>query len=96
MAELTLISTRQRQLKPLVQAAIQNELRLLEAGIRRAEQKLLEFEDRHQLSSPDFIERFERGDLEESLEFAEWIGEFRLLERLKEKADTLREIRFAD
>jgi hypothetical protein len=71
MVELRLISPRQHPLKPLVQAAIQNVMRLLEAGIRRAKQKLFEFEDRHQLSSPDFIERFERGDLEESLEFAE-------------------------
>jgi hypothetical protein len=32
--------------------------------------------------------------MEENLESAEWIGEFRMLERLKEKAETLRGIRF--
>lgn len=37
MTELTLISTNQRPLKPLVEAALANELRLLEAGIRRTE-----------------------------------------------------------
>ena len=31
-----------------------------------------------------------------TLEFAEWIGEYRLRERLLEKAETLRAIRFAD
>ena len=31
-----------------------------------------------------------------TLEFAEWIGEHRLRERLLEKADVLRAIRFAD
>ena len=96
MAELTLTSPHKRQLKPLVEAALQNELRLLEAGIRRTRQKLQEFETRYGLPSAEFIHRYEQDELEETLEFAEWIGEYRLLERLEEKADTLREIRFAN
>jgi len=96
MAELTLISPHQRPLRPLVEGALQNELRLLEAGIRRSEQRLREFEARYGLSSADFIQRYEHDELEETLEFAEWIGEYRLWERLREKANTLREIRFAD
>jgi len=96
MAELTLISPRKRQLKPLVEAALDNELRLLGAGIRRTEQKLQEFETRYGLPSAEFIQRYEQDELEETLEFAEWIGEYRLLERLQEKADTLREIHFAN
>jgi len=85
MAELTLISPRQRQLKPLVEAALQNELRLLEAGIQRTEQGLQEFEAQYDLSSAEFIRRYEQDELEEALQFAEWIGEYRLLERLQEK-----------
>lgn len=96
MAELTLISSRKRELKPLIEAALQNELRLLEAGIRRSEQRLREFENRYGLSSAEFVYRYEQDELEENLEFAEWIGEYRLLERLREKAETLREIRFAN
>lgn len=96
MAELTLTSPRRRQLKALVEAALHNELRLLEAGIRRTRQKLQEFETRYGLPSAEFIRRYEQDELEETLEFAEWIGEYRLLERLEEKADTLREIRFAN
>ncbi len=96
MAELVLISPRRRQLKPLVEAALQNELRLLEAGIHRTEQKLRDFESQYGLSSTEFIRRYEQDELEETLEFAEWLGEYRLLERLKEKADILREIQFAN
>src|SRR5215468_7193949 len=86
MAELTLISSSQRPLQPLVEGALQNELRLLEAGIWRSEQRLQEFEVRYGLSSVDFIQRYENDELEETLEFAEWIGEYRLKERLLEKA----------
>ncbi len=96
MAELTLRSSRQAQLKPLVEAALHNEVRLLEAGINRTRQKLQEFEKRFGLSSAEFIRRYEQGKVEESLEFAEWIGEYRLLERLQEKIETLREIRFGN
>ncbi len=70
-----------------------NELRLLEAGIRRTEQKLQGFETRYGLPSAEFVRRYEQDRLEETLEFAEWIGEYRLLERLREKADALRELR---
>jgi hypothetical protein len=84
MAELTLISPRQRELRPLVEAALHNELCLLEAGIRRIEQRPQEFEAQYELSSTEFIRRYEQDELEETLQFAEWIGEYRLLERLRE------------
>lgn len=96
MAELTLVSPSQRPIQPLVEGALQNELRLLEAGIRRSEQRLQEFEARYGLPTTDFIQCYENDALEETLEFAEWVGEYRLRERLLEKADALRAIRFAN
>lgn len=96
MAELTLVSPSQRPLQPLVEGALQNELRLLEAGLRRTEQRLQEFEAHYGLSTADFVQHYENDVLEETLEFAEWIGEYRLRARLLEKADALRAIRFAD
>jgi hypothetical protein len=95
MAELTLISPSQRPIQPLVEGALPNELRLLEAGIRRSEQRLQEFETRYSLSTIDFIQRYENDELEETLEFAEWIGEYRLRERLLEKAEALRAIQIS-
>ena len=79
-----------------MEGALQNELRLLEAGIQRGEQRLQEFEARYGLSTVDFVQRYENDALEETLEFGEWIGEYRLRDRLLEKAASLRAIRFAD
>ena len=90
MAELTLVSPSQRPIQPLVEGALQNELRLLETGIRRSERRLQEFEAHYGLSTTDFIQRYENDALAETLEFAEWIGEYRLRERLLEKAEALR------
>jgi hypothetical protein len=68
----------------------------MEAGIRRTEQRLLEFEEKYHLETQEFISRYENDEMEETTNFDEWIGEFRLLKRLREKADTLRDIRFAN
>ena len=95
MTELTLFSSRQHALKPLVEAALQNEIRMLAAGIRRTQQRLQDFETRYGLATAEFVRGYENDELAETLEYAEWIGEFRLLSRLQEKIDTLREIRFA-
>lgn len=96
MPQLQLISQGKHELKPLVQAALQNELRLLEAGIRQTEARLRVFEEQYHLSSLDFLRQYENDELEETLDFMEWIGEYRLLQRLNEKAETLKGIYFAN
>ena len=88
MTELILVSTRQLPLKPLVETALANEVRLLEVGIRRTERRLREFETAHRMSTREFIRRFENDEVDETLERAEWIGEYRLLQRLHEKTET--------
>jgi hypothetical protein len=95
MTELRLVSTRKHQVRPLVEAALANELRLMEVGIRRTEQRLLKFEQKYHLGTQHFIARYENDEMEETMDFDEWVGEFRLLARLREKADTLKDIRFA-
>lgn len=95
MEQITLKSKRDRSLKPLVQAAIDNEVRLLEASISRSEMRLRDFERRYGMSTQEFIERFENDELQETLDLIDWIGEYRLLQRLIDKAETLREITFA-
>ena len=73
-----------------------NEMRLLETGIRRTECRLREFEKTREMTTNDFVRRFENDELDETLEFAEWIGEYRLLQRLNEKIEALRTTRFPD
>ena len=96
MTELTLLSSRKIPLKPLVEAAIHNELRILESGIRRTNHTLQKLETQHDMTSDEFVRRYDQNQMKETLEFAEWIGEYRLLKRLQEKEQTLREVQFAD
>jgi phage shock protein A len=96
MVALTLTSSHARPLKPLVEAALKNEQRLLQAGIQRTEQRLREFETEHGMSSTEFLRCYENDELQETLDFVEWIGEHRLLERMREKVNILQEIHFED
>jgi hypothetical protein len=45
-------------------------------------------------ATKDFLSRYENDEIEEDMDFVEWIGEVRLMERLQEKAETLKDIRF--
>jgi hypothetical protein len=92
MNQLTVTMTAQRPLRPLVEAALNNELRMLEAAIQRTEGRLKQYEVAHGMSSAQFLQRYENDELAETLDFAEWIGELRLLTRLREKAAGYREI----
>ena len=51
MTVLTLTSAKRRPLRPLVEAALENQLRLLHAGIARTEERLRAFEADFGLSS---------------------------------------------
>jgi len=96
MGALTLTSSRRRHLRPLIEAAIHNELRLLENGVRRTEKRLKSFEEKYNLSTNDFLQRYEKDELSETLDCDEWVGEYRLLGRLREKVSTLQEIHIED
>jgi hypothetical protein len=94
MNQLTLTATTQRPLQPLIEAALNNELRMLEAAIQQTEKKIRGYEAAHGMSSAQFLQSYENDELPETLEYAEWIGECRLLGRLREKADAYRGITF--
>ncbi len=96
MAELTLISAYQYSLKPLVEAALANQLKLLKAGVRRTDERIMKFEEKYRVLTQEFVNRFENDGFEETLEFAEWIGEYRLLKKLQEKIGILQEVHFVN
>mgnify|MGYP001575352892 FL=1 len=96
MAQLTLVSAYQYSLKSLVEAALINQLKLLKAGVHRTEKRIREFEEKHRLLTKEFVNRFENDEFEETLEFAEWIGEYRLLKKLQKKIGILQEVHFAN
>ncbi len=77
-------------LRPLVESAIQNELKSLKFGIQRTQERLRLFEEAYHLSTQAFEEKFQHGALAESLDFIEWFGEIKTLHLLRSQEDALR------
>ena len=72
-------------LKPLLRAAIQNEVRTLSHGIKRTRERLLAFEKQFGMTSDEFERRYLAAEIAESLEFTEWLGEIKMLRVLNEQ-----------
>lgn len=98
MAELKIICEYPETLKQLIEEEVAQRLRSLEDGIRRTEERIKEFESKYQMSTEEFLRRFENDDLQHRLdmEFDEWTGESRMLKGLQEDADSLRGIEFVN
>jgi len=91
--QVTITTESDLAIRPLVEAAIQNEKKLVMHGINRTEERLAEFEEMFGMSSEDFAQRFFAAELEESLDFIEWSMEIRALELLQEQYQALNEAR---
>jgi hypothetical protein len=69
-----------------------NELK--QQGIQMTELRLREFEAKYQMPTEEFIRRYENDEFQETLEFGEWVGEYRMRQGLVEDANQLRGIEF--
>ena len=94
MTELKLVSNRSTSIQPLVKNAIDSFMRSTEEGIQITRQNLIVFETKYGMLTNEFIQRYENDELDETLEFGEWVGEYRMLRGLMEDADQLRGIEF--
>ncbi len=95
-AQLTLISSGSMPLKPLVEAALRSELKMIELSLSRTQDNLQQFEQKYQMTTADFYRCLTEDELTETLDFIEWVGEYKTHLKLKEKQQTLQEIQFAD
>ena len=96
MNKLTLTSKHTDSVKPVIEGVLSEALRSTEEGIRRTLQRLQDFEQQHQFSTTEFIQRYTNDEFTETPDLDEWIGESRMLERLQDKAEKLRSIEFAN
>lgn len=75
-----------RMLDKLVQISLaQHQTRL-----ERYKDDLSRFEARYKMSSADFYEKFERGELGDDMDFFEWAGLYELYQDLSEKVNRLK------
>ncbi|NJN82980.1 MAG: hypothetical protein HC802_12340 [Caldilineaceae bacterium] len=96
MSQLTLVSPDERPIKPLVESALLERAKRLEAAIRQTEIRLTAFEKRYGLNTGEFLTRFAQNQYQHSDDYDDWIGESRMLDRLREKLNRLESITIVD
>jgi len=88
-------TSRAKRVLPLVQAAVEGEIARLELAIAQAQKRLKPFEEKYDVSSEHFVAEMAAEDLEGGDdEYVQWAGEYKLLQRLHDKLQNLREIRY--
>ena len=96
MAELKLRSKDPDSLRRIIQSALSERLQTVIAGIKKTEKRLQEFETKYQLSTEEFITRFNNDEFSHSFDFDEWIGESRMLTHLQQTKKSIEEIDFVN
>jgi hypothetical protein len=94
-AQVTLISPSGIAIRPLLESALRSESKMIELGLARTQRILRDFEQKYGMSTPEFYRRLVEDELQESLDFIEWAGEYKTLLKLQEKRQALQEIQFA-
>lgn len=93
---VTLISPSGAPIRALIESALRSELKMLELSLGQVERNLHTFEQKHGISTVEFYRRLTEDELQETLEFIEWAGEYKTLLRLQEKRQALQEIQIAN
>jgi hypothetical protein len=95
MTEIILKSADIPKAVAVIRNAIDKEISRLEKGTERSLERLKQFEDRYQVSSSEFAERFVAEDLDgKDLEYVEWMGEYRLFQQLDEDLTLLKNLTY--
>ncbi|MEQ8385948.1 MAG: hypothetical protein RH949_26675 [Coleofasciculus sp. A1-SPW-01] len=96
MAELKLRSKDPDSLRQIIQSALSERLHSINAGIKKTQERLQAFETNYQLSTEEFITRFNNDEFAHDFDFDEWIGESRMLTHLQKTKESIEEIDFVD
>jgi hypothetical protein len=81
----------------LVEAAVQSEIARLELALALAKKRLASFEQKYHIASEKFIATMTAEDLAGGDdEYVQWAGEYKLMVRLEEKLNQLKDVRFGN
>ncbi len=77
---------------PILQNALERELGILKISMDNTEKKLKYLENRYNMDSKQFYERFDKGETGDSQEIMLWAAEYEALQRVKEEHQRLQKI----
>jgi hypothetical protein len=96
LQQIIITTNSQIALRPLLEAAIENQKKVLKAGLARTQLRLTQFERQYGMTSAEFERRLTAREIEETFGFTDWRMELGMLKLLQQKYTMLQEARFAD
>lgn len=91
LQEITIRTGNAEALKPLVRAAMEREVKLLEYSVQRTRDALHVFEQRFSMKTEEFERKFASREIEESLDYIDWWMETEALHYLESQLQSMRE-----
>ena len=91
LQEIVIKTNASEALKPLVEAAIRNQIKALQHGVQRTKERITEFEKRAGMSSVEFEQKFQADQIEETIETIDWNMELAALKLLESQCRSLSE-----
>jgi hypothetical protein len=91
MVRVTIEPEAARNVKFLIRAAVDNQLKIIKSGIARTRIKLEELESRFGMDSEEFYKQFNEGKLGDEIDYIRWAGEYETLQQLERDYNDLRE-----
>ncbi len=95
-AQVTLFSPSGVPIRALVESALRSELKMIDLSLGRTQRNLQNFEQKYGMNTLEFYRRLTEDELQESLDFIEWAGEYKTLLRLQAKRQALQDIQFVN
>ncbi|MDL1912261.1 hypothetical protein FBQ81_16475 [Chloroflexi bacterium CFX6] len=91
LQEIVIKTNAEETIKPLVEVAIRNQLKALQHGITRTKERIAEFENRLGMTSAEFEQKLQAGNIEETIETIDWNMELAALRLLEGQYQSLSE-----
>jgi hypothetical protein len=91
LPEVVITTNASESLKPLLEVAIQNQIKALQHGIQRTKERVAEFEKRAGIPSTEFEKKLQADEIEETNETIDWNMELAALRLLKGQYQSLSE-----
>ena len=79
-------------IRPLIQAALDHEVRLLKIGLQKTTRHLQQFEQRFGMESQKFYQEYQTGEMGDDMDYMKWAGEYETLLQLQEDYAEIQEI----
>jgi hypothetical protein len=89
VSQVTVITESPGILRPLLKTALRKEVGVVMQGIKRTEERLRTFERQYGMTTAEFERRFGAAELDETLDFIDWLGEIKMLQVLTDQKQAL-------